>query len=336
MSSEQVVHRVLAAYPAAGRPRRIQDLGSAGGFSGARFWRLETDLGPLCLRRWPPQHPDAARLAFIHQVLQHVHRQGFLVVPLPWVTSGTSDQTFVSQEGFLWELTCWLPGRADYHQRPSRQRLAAAMQALAGFHQAAADFLTAVPPRGPSPQILARMEMVARWRSGDLERLVASLGGGTWPELEPLAERIVARFQAAGGALSARLQAAAEVAVPQQPCIRDVWDRHVLFQDDVVTGLIDFGAMQIDTVSTDIARLLGSLAADNPGDWQAGLDAYQQLRPLAPEEQQLIGVFDSSIVLLAGLNWLRWIYLENRQFPDKQAVFSRITTILARLERVSI
>ncbi len=339
MNADKILHQVLAAYPAACRPRRIEPLGQAGGFSGARFWRLETPQGTLCLRRWPPEYPDTGQLRFIHQVLQHVRRRGFLLAPVPLATSGRSGQTFTRQGSLLWELTCWLPGKADYHQRPSRAKLFAAMQTLARFHLAASDFpagknLTGKNLTGPSPQIQSRCQMVEQWRSGDINRLLAKIDGGGWPELQPVAQRLVQQFEAGSGVLSTRLRGAGRIAVPLQPCIRDVWDRHLLFEGDRVTGLIDFGAMKIDTVSTDIARLLGSLAADNREDWQAGLDAYQQLRPLSPSEQELIGTFDFSIVLLAGLNWLRWIYLENREFPDKRAVFSRLTAILARLDSV--
>ncbi|MDH3718005.1 MAG: phosphotransferase [Planctomycetota bacterium] len=334
MSAENIVHQVLAYYPAACRPQRIEALAQAGGFSGARFWRLETALGPLCLRQWPPDYPDPDQLTFIHQVLKHVRRRGFPLVPVPLATCEGSGQTFIHWHGRLWELTPWLSGTADYHDRPSRTKLAAALQVLAQFHLAASDFPAGQTTARPSAGIQSRCEVVELWKSGDMATLVAAIGAGSWPKLQGVAERIVERFEFASATLSTRLQHASKIAVPQQPCIRDVWDRHVLFEGDVVTGLIDFGAMKTDTVSTDIARLLGSLAADNPDDWQAGLDAYQQLRPLSAAEQQLIGTFDFSIVLLSGLNWLRWIYLEKREFPDEQAVFSRLTAILARLDHV--
>jgi Ser/Thr protein kinase RdoA (MazF antagonist) len=62
-----------------------------------------------------------------------------------------------------------------------------------------------------------------------------------------------------------------------------------------------------------------------------GLAAYASVRPLAPHERELIPVFDRSTVALAGMNWLRWIFLEQRTFSDMRAVNARLETVAARL-----
>ena len=98
-----------------------------------------------------------------------------------------------------------------------------------------------------------------------------------------------------------------------RPCIRDVHREHVLFQDDRVTGIIDFGSMQPDNVSCDIARLLGSMAGDETELWRLGLTAYERLTPLTDPERLLVKAYDESGVLLSGLNWLKWVFLEDRQ-----------------------
>src|SRR4051812_40610153 len=103
---------VVQKYPADCKPTSTEPLGSAGGMSGAQFWRMQTARGMLVLRRWPQEHPTPERLRFIHDVLFHVATRGvkFLAVPIRMQT-GVS---FVSEGDFLWELAPWLPGRADY------------------------------------------------------------------------------------------------------------------------------------------------------------------------------------------------------------------------------
>jgi homoserine kinase type II len=120
-------------------------------------------------------------------------------------------------------------------------------------------------------------------------------------------------------------------AVPIQPCIRDIHREHVLFQDECVSGLIDFGAMRCDSCAGDIARLLGSLAGDDRALWTVGLDAYQHVRPLAEAECRLVNVFDASGVLLSGINWLEWVFIDGRAFENRSAVISRFEEIAARL-----
>src|SRR5690606_11839002 len=130
----------LSQDPAQAQPvsGSVEFLGSAGGFSGAQFWRFQSPAGRLCLRRWPVEHPNLERLQFIHAVLAHVHQRGFRLIPVPLPTQ--SGGTYVQHAGHLWELTPWMPGRADYHNRPALQKLEAALRALAAFHQAAASF----------------------------------------------------------------------------------------------------------------------------------------------------------------------------------------------------
>ena len=92
--------------------------------------------------------------------------------------------------------------------------------------------------------------------------------------------------------------------------VRDIHAEHVLFEGDNVSGIIDFGALRIDSVATDVARLLGSMVGDDEAGWQVGLAAYMSVRPLSDDERRLIKVFDESTVLMAGTNWLEWIYLD--------------------------
>ncbi len=92
--------------------------------------------------------------------------------------------------------------------------------------------------------------------------------------------------------------------------------------------------MRIENIAADLARLAGSLAGDDPYGWQAALAAYHTVRPLSEGEQRLIVAFDRSSVLLSGLQWLAWIYLEGRAFDRPAAVESRLDAILGRLERL--
>jgi homoserine kinase type II len=164
-------------------------------------------------------------------------------------------------------------------------------------------------------------------------------------ELAPLARQFVAALPRAVPPAIARLAPLADVPLPMQPCIRDVWHDHVLFNGDRVTGLIDFGAMRIDTPATDVARLLGSLQSVSPprsgeglreghsrDDWHEGLAAYSAIRPLSAQESLAVPVLDTSGTILAGCNWIRWIYIDGRQFINMRQVVLRFARLLERLQ----
>jgi Ser/Thr protein kinase RdoA (MazF antagonist) len=327
------IERVIRLYPDECQPRSIEPLAETGGFSGARLWRLHCPRGTLCLRRWPPGHPDQQRLEFIQAVLWHVDQEGFQAIPLPVETQ--HHHGYVLYAGHLWELTSWLPGAADYRERPNRAKLENALAALARFHLAAATF--PLPDTGPaiSPGILDRRARLKGLLAGRIEPLRAATSNGAWPELAARGRELVKLFSIMAPGVQTLLDAAVELCVPLQPCIRDVWHAHVLFEGDEVSGIVDFGSMRPENVAADVARLLGSLAGDNPVAWEHGLAAYQQMRPLSDAEQRLVFAFDRSTVLLGGLQWLEWLYVEERVFADPAGVLSRVDEFVTRLGQLA-
>src|SRR5262249_19553340 len=134
--------------------------------------------------------------------------------------------------------------------------------------------------------------------------------------------------------VAGELEVGRRVAVPLQPCLRDVWHDHVLFTGDDVTGLIDAHACRVDNVATDLARLLGSLAGDDRAAWDTGLAAYEKIRPLNLDERGLLELFDRSAVLLSGLTWLEWKCLEQRRFERPEIVLARLEAIVRRMEKL--
>jgi Ser/Thr protein kinase RdoA (MazF antagonist) len=323
------IERVLRLYPEDCRPRAIAPLVETGGFSGARLWRLDSPYGPLCLRRWPPGHPDQQRLEFIQAVLWHVDQEGFRQIPLPLETQHRHG--YVQYAGHLWELTHWLSGTADYRQRPSTARLENALSALARFHVAAATF--PLPESGPvaSPGILERVVRLRELMNGRIDSLRLATRNGAWPELAARGRELVELFSSAAPGVMSLLESAAQLRVGLQPCIRDIWHAHVLFEGDEVSGIVDFGSMRPGNVAADVARLLGSLACDDAADWEHGLRAYQTVRRLSDDELRLAAAFDRSTVLMGGLQWLEWLYLEERVFSDPAGVLARVNEFVARL-----
>ena len=305
----------------------------AGGWSGSLLWRVTTAAGRvLCLRRWPTAHPSPDRLRLIHAVLTHVASGGIDFVPVP--IAADRGGTIVEHAGQHWELTPWLPGLADYHAHPSPARLAAAMNALARFHEAASGDWNRPSGIGPqaAPSIRDRIELAEQLLADDLDRIAAAVAGGLSPPFDLRAARIVAFARVRLPSLRDPLAAAANVSLPLSPAIRDVHHDHVLFTGDRVTGLIDFGALRIDTPLADVARLVGSLAGDDEPSRQHALAAYADLRPLSNENRRLIDLLDASNVVLGGLNWLRWLYVERRDMGPLAPILRRLDEILKRLQ----
>jgi Ser/Thr protein kinase RdoA (MazF antagonist) len=246
---------------------------------------------------------------------------------VPAVFPARSGLTWVEHAGRLWDLTTWLPGEADFHQRPSPARLAAACRALAALHQSWAAFAA---DAGPSPGLARRQQLIdevrswvaAGWRPRPApDDPVGAHAGRAWhlvtTHLEPL---------------PARLRPWTGRSWPLQLCLGDIWHDHVLYVGDQVSGLVDYGGVKRETVAADLARLLGSMVGDDAAARAAGLRAYTQVHPLAPAEEELVAVLDESGAVLGLANWLKWLYREGRPFDDRSAVARRVAELVRRLE----
>jgi Ser/Thr protein kinase RdoA (MazF antagonist) len=318
---------VLKQYPILTHESRAEALGMAGGLSGALFWRISSPSGTFILRRWPTEHPTRERLTWIHALLTHVDRQGFHLVPVPF--RNASSETIISEASHLWELAPWLPGAADYHVSPQPEKLRAAMITLAKFHLAAASF------RGNSDAtksaVHKRLERLRELSTNEIARLAHSIDDSTWPELAQPARDAVARLPSAVVTARAQLAPFESASLPLQPCIRDIWHDHILFTGEEVTGLIDFGAADVDTPAGDIARLLGSLVGDDGDRWSAGLAAYESIRSISADERRVLPALDTSANVIAIANWIRWIYVERRKFDNREQVVLRVKNLMNHL-----
>lgn len=312
---------------AALRDGRLVALGTRGGFSGADLWRVQTAGEAFCLRAWPPDGPLPERLRDIHRWMWAATSAGLEFVPV--LLSNLRGTTVTEHASRLWEVTTWMPGRADFHERPTPGRLEAACVALARLHRAWAGLSAGA---GPCPAVRRRLERWQAWAA-----LADSGWRPHWPAgsadpVCPWAERAWAAVRAHSASIPPLLAPWSGRSLFLQPCLCDVWHDHVLFEGDRVTGLIDYGAAGVDHVAVDLARLLGSLAGDDGPLRAAGLGAYRRLRPLSAVDEALVTVLDRTGTLLGAANWLMWLYHDRRTFADRAGVARRLAALVERIE----
>lgn len=339
---DSAARQILRGYSSLCQPRMLNFLDSGGGFSGARLWRVEGTGGIYALRAMPLSTVNVDRLAGLHRLLAHVRDCGLAaLVATPLLTlQGT---TFVVRHEHVWQLEPWLPGVADFAARPSSARLRNALRALARWHVAARSFVPTAKEApwfasfeaAHSPGIAERLRAFDRWPRARLDLVRESLQKQSWPEFDEPALRILELFPRVAPSMAQKLRLGATVKAPLQPCLRDIWHDHVLYTGDQVSGLIDAHACRTECVATDLARLLGSLVADDRPAWDEGLVAYSEVRPLGVAERGLVELFDESAVLLSGLTWLEWHCVERRRFAEPRIVVDRLRRIVRRLETLT-
>lgn len=319
---ESCAREVLGHYTALPRGNLVF-LGNHGGFSGAGLWRLETPAGSYCLKAWPKNWRSPRDLAWIHALMQ----QASAFPWMPRVMPASNGETFLAATGRLWDLTTWMPGVSDFSQKPSAARLEAACTALALLHQAWTKH--GQISFDVCPAVVRRWESLTTWQ--------ALLQSGWRPACGPLdllatcTEELWQLLKLRIGEVPRLLAPWLGQSVAIQPCICDLWHDHVLYQDDAVSGIIDFGSAKTDHVAVDLARLLGSMVPGDEAMWDIGLSAYHRLRPLSLLERELARDLDVTGSILAATHWLRWLYHDQRRHDLPEAVRARLTQLVQRL-----
>jgi Ser/Thr protein kinase RdoA (MazF antagonist) len=325
MSLEVTAAEVLARYdpPARG----WEALGNAGGFSGARLWRVTAADGDWCLKAWPPDGDRRQRLVQIHAWMSAARSAGLDFVPA--VRRARDGSTVQVADGRAWDLCKWMPGKPRTATTTSGAHVLAACSALAQLH-----LVWSHDGRnfGPCEAVARRLRFLAEWD--------AAVGRGWRPEFDDTADPVAPHAGRAWRLLPPCLNLARRLLEPlrdvpyrQHPCLGDVWHDHVLFVETRVCGVIDYGEARIDTPAADLARLLGSFAPRNNEHFGEGLTAYCSQAMLSDEEAGLVHVLDYTGTTLSAANWLLWLYRDGRSFADRRAVATRLAALVERLER---
>ena len=314
---------------------------ASGGFSGAGVFKVDTAKVGYCLRRWPVGQTSAARVLAIHQLLALAQGRGVNVVPVP--LKSNSGATLAEVDGELWQLERWMPGDSDFLAMPNDDRLKSVMTQLARFHNAVRDW---IPTGGVEqwfqpacmktcPTIVNRIRMIDSYVSSIAEFEVALLRESD-ARFRDAGARIALLFRSAHSGVKRELSAVERLSVPLQPCIRDLWHDHVLFQGDELSGIVDFGAMSTDSVTCDLSRLLGSLFGHDSVSWQQGIGYYESVRTLTEAEHQLLRPLDRSSILLSGMTWLKRRYVLRNTSADLSRVCVRMELIIERLTTLAL
>ena len=314
---------------------------ASGGFSGAGVFKAETATAGYCLRRWPVGPTSAARVLAIHQLLTLAKGRGVTTVPVP--LKSDSGATLAEVDGEFWQLEPWMPGDSDFLAKPNDERLKSAMTQLARFHNTVRDWVPTdgveqwfQPASNKTCQtIVNRIRMIDSYVSSiaDFEKALARESDTRFRDA---GVRIALLFRSAHSGVKRELSGVEGLSVPLQPCIRDLWHDHLLFQGDELSGIVDFGAMATDSVTCDLSRLLGSLFGDDSAAWQRGIGHYESVRTLTEVEHRLLRPLDQSSVLLSGMTWLKRRYVLRNTPTDLSRVCDRMESIIDRLTTLAL
>jgi len=280
------------------------------------------------MRAWPPSYPAPEQLSAIHELMRIARESGVGFVPMVLTTHENS--TWVAGADRLWEVTSWMPGRAENCYHPSRIRVQAACSALARVHVAWERFS---PQTGACPAIQRRLAAVRHWRQWTQTGWNPQQATSQTESLRNWINRAWLILQKWIPWIPHALVPWLPEEFPLQPCLCDIRADHILFSRDEITGLVDFGSIKIDHVAVDLARLLGTMVGDDVEARMAGIDAYSQIRPFSSKHVPLVQALDETGTILGAANWLMWRYRDGRTFSNSEEAVRCFGALVERMEK---
>jgi Ser/Thr protein kinase RdoA (MazF antagonist) len=223
--------------------------------------------------------------------------------------------TFVERGPRLSQLEPWKPGTA-IESGPSIGQAGAAAATLSCLHR----LLEPQGTRGLSPGLVRRLEILVCLQNGGFDRLARAIEAAPLSEASALARAWLTR---AGSRLDPVLDALSQSTRNEwelQPCLRDCRAAHWLFTREEVTGLVDFGAMNVDARVFDLARLRLDWWPDDCNGGESFRAEYERHNALPVSASDLLPIIEQTTAYLSGANWIRWHFLEHRTFERPGAV----------------
>jgi len=331
--------RILRFWPALFSQGKLID--AHAGFSGAIVERLEIAGQHFALRGWPQDALPAARIIGLHHLQRFLYDRGINQVSVPVMTA--EGQSMIQHENRFWQLEPWMPGEANFLEQPSDAKLKSVMQLLARLHLAAGQHVSSsdaaqwfsISHSASSPTIIERLLLVEQWSDTNPQTIRRLIDHKKIPEtVKESLRQILTQFLPKVRMIQSELREMLTCESTLQPSLRDLWSDHVLFTDDRVTGLIDFGACRSENPMIDLSRLLGSYFIRDSDSYRKAINWYDEIRPVSSAERKLFPVFDHSQRILAGLTWIEWLIFEGKQPEDWKSVQERLDQIVPRMQAV--
>ncbi|WP_157506907.1 phosphotransferase enzyme family protein [Gemmata obscuriglobus] len=292
------------------------------GFSGAVVWRGDDSSGvpQVALKGWP-LNTTLERVQEVHSWLAQASALPFV----PTVLRSASGGTVVSADGRVWDACRWLPGAPA--ASPTGAEVRAACEAAARLHLA----WPAGPVKRPCPAVDARLRLLV-----DHQALyaVGTILPARAPQLDAILACAATEVGRRAGAAVEALRPWAAWPVGAGPCVRDLRREHVLFQGPVVTGIIDYGAMAVDTPAGDLARLLGDFAEADPALFEDGLNAYRRAGGPLDVPDEFVRLLATTGTLCSLLGWLFRLFVRAEPIADPVTLARRLTQLIDRVSHL--
>jgi Ser/Thr protein kinase RdoA (MazF antagonist) len=315
------------------------------GFSGGSVYRCDATDGSYALKLWPTG-TSSQRVDEVHAIQRFASKS---LAILPSLRSLGRNRYRLTLESTHVELSTWMPGSAfnakstdelnsirclssrDFSKKDLfvNAAVSAGAAAIARFHEVTHGLGT---ERSAAPAISQRLKRLGELRHA-LPRVLADSRHWCGPA-QLAVEKLRRDWPRLHNASELELQPWLHKAMPVQWVLRDIHREHILFENERVSGIVDFDAVRRDTVATDLARWVGSFADLDVavGElWPEAIAGYTSVREISTCEQQLSSAIERASWYIHLANWVTWIAGKSQDIPGGiEAAQGRVSALLRR------
>ena len=326
-------------------PAKIQSIVPLSpGLSGASIFKCR-GIASCVLRCWP-NGTDLERVRWIHQIISAAATRTELV-PRYWST--TRGNTFCTDTaGCVWELVDCIEGQPLAYDAPLEMIVGGA-KAIQEVHEAmrlnpqsSNDFVNQ-PSRAISLR-LRRCNEIDGWLP-DLIHATRQRSHPGWDSnVHPEVAEVISDTEKLLGrrwhSVSANIQEALSpyrsIEFATHYVLRDIHRENALFSGGNIQGIVDFDAISVDFPPIDLARWSASFSAfeqEPQSTVESVLAGYQWHGPLPngmgmADLVRLIEDIAECSSWISLVNWVEWLVIESRPFPDYQRIAARLRRLI--------
>ncbi len=322
-----------------GAPSSVSPL-VGNGLSQASLWKWECPLASFVVKQHP-SHRSSERTAAVHRFRGEMRRRGVACISVPetWKLESArfpisrSAPTIFHFQHSDWEYMRWMPGRpVTQIDAISHRQLEQAMQTLALLHAKSIQWDVRI---SKSIGIENRSNSLKQLHHEWTGRLVSTYIQR--PQAE-LVEPFVRFARHWSPTLDRFLGPLRTIEAASAWISRDLHRDHVLFQEDILSGLIDLDAADVDWPLFDLVRFLGStISLENVERWSQALDCYEHFLSNRIESaifpigwRAWLRPLCTVSLLLSGLYWCEQWY-QNPEYEITPELQTRLAEILQQL-----
>jgi aminoglycoside phosphotransferase (APT) family kinase protein len=180
------------------------------------------------------------------------------------------EHSFVLHAGQCWDVTTWMDGTPDLLNSPAPPLVFSAGRALAELHRRSHTPTNAI---APCSAIARRLHLFAEWEAA---RFRFTGRANEVAEVENTLELVRTRLPLARSELLRFAPLRGRVAGIHG----DFWPENVLFQQDRLTAVLDFGNVAADHPEVDLGRLFADVPGTDRPLIVTAVEAYNSAAPL--------------------------------------------------------